>query len=166
MLPETVERLSTVPNIIGIKEATGDLQRAREVLDRVQGLGEVFSAQLLGTHLRALGEDCAVLDARDVLVVGHGELGVDVDWESSADRLANTGKRAVGKQLEFELVRGDDIRQRHRLVAQKIRHLVEGRVQRLPQGLVRADLGQRLTHAGHPGVTGCRVDGKGLVATT
>ncbi|MCW3148388.1 4-hydroxy-tetrahydrodipicolinate synthase [Stutzerimonas stutzeri] len=35
MLPETVERLSRVPNIIGIKEATGDLQRGQEVLDRV-----------------------------------------------------------------------------------------------------------------------------------
>ncbi|MGK9065074.1 4-hydroxy-tetrahydrodipicolinate synthase [Stutzerimonas chloritidismutans] len=35
MLPETVERLSKVPNIIGIKEATGDLKRGREVLDRV-----------------------------------------------------------------------------------------------------------------------------------
>ncbi|HTO19720.1 MAG TPA: 4-hydroxy-tetrahydrodipicolinate synthase [Pseudomonas sp.] len=35
MLPETVERLARVPNIIGIKEATGDLQRAREVLERV-----------------------------------------------------------------------------------------------------------------------------------
>lgn len=35
MLPETVERLSRVPNIIGIKEATGDLKRGQEVLDRV-----------------------------------------------------------------------------------------------------------------------------------
>ena len=35
MKPETVERLSKVPNIIGIKEATGDLERGREVLDRV-----------------------------------------------------------------------------------------------------------------------------------
>ena len=59
-----------------------------EVLERVQGLGEVFSAQLLGRHLRALGHDCAVLDARDVLVVRHGELGVDVDWERSAANLA------------------------------------------------------------------------------
>ena len=40
-----------------------------EVLQRVQGLGEVCSAQLLGEYLRTLGEDCAVLDARDVLVV-------------------------------------------------------------------------------------------------
>jgi 4-hydroxy-tetrahydrodipicolinate synthase len=35
MLPDTVERLSKVANIIGIKEATGDLQRAQEILDRV-----------------------------------------------------------------------------------------------------------------------------------
>ncbi|MEG1454913.1 MAG: dihydrodipicolinate synthase family protein, partial [Comamonas sp.] len=29
MLPETVERLSSVPNIIGIKEATGNIERAQ-----------------------------------------------------------------------------------------------------------------------------------------
>ena len=35
MQAETVIRLSTVPNIIGIKEATGDLQRAKTILDGV-----------------------------------------------------------------------------------------------------------------------------------
>ncbi len=87
---ETVEwidaRFDQLAEVLAALAVIGELPR--EVLDRVQGLGEVFSAQLLGTHLRALGEDCAVLDARDVLVVGHGELGVDVDWEASADRLA------------------------------------------------------------------------------
>jgi 4-hydroxy-tetrahydrodipicolinate synthase len=34
MLPETVERLSAVPNIIGIKEATGNLERVREIRQR------------------------------------------------------------------------------------------------------------------------------------
>ncbi|QNR95989.1 bifunctional aspartate kinase/homoserine dehydrogenase I [Stenotrophomonas sp. 169] len=58
-----------------------------DVLDRVQGLGEVCSAHLLGHHFLAIGEDCAVLDAREVLVVEHGELGVNVDWETSAARL-------------------------------------------------------------------------------
>jgi 4-hydroxy-tetrahydrodipicolinate synthase len=33
MLPETVARLAEIPNIIGIKEATGDLQRGQQVLD-------------------------------------------------------------------------------------------------------------------------------------
>lgn len=59
-----------------------------EVLDRVQGLGEVFSARLLGDHLRTRGEEVAVLDARDVLVAERGELGVEVDWDASAERLA------------------------------------------------------------------------------
>src|SRR5690606_3937376 len=35
MKPETVERLSKVSNIIGVKEATGDMTRAQEILDRV-----------------------------------------------------------------------------------------------------------------------------------
>ena len=79
-------RFDQLAEVLAALAVIGELPR--EVLDRVQGLGEVFSAQLLGTHLRALGEDCAVLDARDVLVVGHGELGVDVDWDASAGRLA------------------------------------------------------------------------------
>ena len=33
MLPETVARLAEVPNIVGIKEATGDLERGKAVLD-------------------------------------------------------------------------------------------------------------------------------------
>ncbi len=34
LLPETVARLANIPNIVGIKEATGDLQRAKELLER------------------------------------------------------------------------------------------------------------------------------------
>ncbi|MCW9057352.1 MAG: 4-hydroxy-tetrahydrodipicolinate synthase [Gammaproteobacteria bacterium] len=34
MLPETVERLSVISNIVGIKEASGNLDRAREILER------------------------------------------------------------------------------------------------------------------------------------
>lgn len=33
MLPETVARLAEIPNIVGIKEATGDLERGKAVLD-------------------------------------------------------------------------------------------------------------------------------------
>ena len=56
-------------------------------LARVHGLGEVWSARLLGAALAAQGSNAAVLDARDVLVVGRNELGVAVDWETSAARL-------------------------------------------------------------------------------
>jgi aspartokinase/homoserine dehydrogenase 1 len=72
----------------------------REALELVQGLGEVYSARLLGAHLVAIGEDAAVLDARDVLVVRHGDLGVDVDWPTSQRKLAdwraaNAARRVV-----------------------------------------------------------------------
>ena len=62
---------------------------AREAVESVQGLGEVFSANLLRAHLVARGHACALLDAREILVVAHGELGVAVDWEASAARLAD-----------------------------------------------------------------------------
>ncbi|MCF6189809.1 MAG: 4-hydroxy-tetrahydrodipicolinate synthase [Cocleimonas sp.] len=34
MLPETVERLSSISNIVAIKEASGSLERAKDILDR------------------------------------------------------------------------------------------------------------------------------------
>ncbi|MBB5208568.1 bifunctional aspartate kinase/homoserine dehydrogenase I [Chiayiivirga flava] len=57
-------------------------------LARVHGLGEVWSARLLADALRAAGDDVAVLDARNVMEVGRNELGVVVDWDASARRLA------------------------------------------------------------------------------
>ena len=59
-----------------------------EAMELVQGLGEVYSSRLLADHLRHAGHDCACLDAREVLVVAHGELGVSVDWETSQTQLA------------------------------------------------------------------------------
>lgn len=61
---------------------------SREALELVQGLGEVYSARMLADFLRAGGDDCACLDARDVLVVAQGELGVSVDWPRSSDNLS------------------------------------------------------------------------------
>jgi len=43
MLPVTVGRLAGIKNIIGIKEATGDLQRGREVLEVCAGKMVVYS---------------------------------------------------------------------------------------------------------------------------
>ncbi|MFI8570970.1 bifunctional aspartate kinase/homoserine dehydrogenase I [Stenotrophomonas bentonitica] len=80
------QRFDQLAEVLGALAVIGGLPT--EVLDRVQGMGEVYSAQLLGRYLQTLGEDCAVLDARDVLVIERGELGVDVDWVRSAERLA------------------------------------------------------------------------------
>lgn len=43
MLPETVAKLASVSNIIGIKEATGDLQRLQTILNLCQGKLDVYS---------------------------------------------------------------------------------------------------------------------------
>jgi len=43
MLPATVGSLAEIENIIGIKDATGDLQRGRELLDICAGRMEVYS---------------------------------------------------------------------------------------------------------------------------
>jgi 4-hydroxy-tetrahydrodipicolinate synthase len=43
MLPETVARLAGISNIVGLKEATGDLARAREILDLCDGQLDLYS---------------------------------------------------------------------------------------------------------------------------
>lgn len=63
MLPETVERLSKIANITGIKEATGDLQRAREILDRVSADFLVYS-----------GDDATAVEL--MLMGGKGNISV------------------------------------------------------------------------------------------
>ena len=63
MLPETVERLSAISNIVGIKEATGDLQRAREVIERVDGRMAVYS-----------GDDATAVEL--ILMGGKGTISV------------------------------------------------------------------------------------------
>ena len=54
---------------------------------QIQGLGEVWSSRLLQAALGGEPGGWARLDARDVLVVHPGELGIAVDWESSRERL-------------------------------------------------------------------------------
>ena len=43
LLPETVERLARIPNIVGIKEATGKLERAAEIQRRCGDRMDVYS---------------------------------------------------------------------------------------------------------------------------
>ena len=52
------------------------------------GLGEVWSSHLLHAALGGIAAGWERLDARDVLVVHAGELGMSVDWDASRERLA------------------------------------------------------------------------------
>jgi len=63
MLPETVERLSRISNIIGIKEATGNLQRAREIIDRCGNRLDLYS-----------GDDATALEC--ILLGAKGDISV------------------------------------------------------------------------------------------
>ncbi|MDX9688257.1 4-hydroxy-tetrahydrodipicolinate synthase [Halopseudomonas formosensis] len=63
MLPDTVVRLAEIDNIIGIKEATGDLQRARELIERVGDRMAVYS-----------GDDPTAVEL--ILMGGKGNISV------------------------------------------------------------------------------------------
>jgi len=75
---------------------------SQDLLDLVQGLGEVWSSLLLDAALRARGGASHWLDAREVLVVETGELGALVDWPTSQARFA----AAVPADVERVLVTG------------------------------------------------------------
>jgi len=63
MLPATVERLAVIPNIIGIKEATGNLDRAREIMRRCGDRFAVYS-----------GDDATAMEL--MLLGGRGNISV------------------------------------------------------------------------------------------
>ena len=63
MLPATVARLAQVPNIVGIKEATGKTERVREVKALVGDSFEIFSGE------DSIGCESILLGARGVISV-------------------------------------------------------------------------------------------------
>lgn len=63
LLPETVQRLADIPNIIGIKEATGDLERVREILLRCGDTIRVYA-----------GDDSTALEV--MMMGGKGVISV------------------------------------------------------------------------------------------
>ena len=63
MLPETIMRLSEIPNIVGVKEATGDLQRAAWLIENSPKTFAIYS-----------GDDHS---ARELMLLGgHGDISV------------------------------------------------------------------------------------------
>lgn len=80
MLPDTIARLSVVPNIIGVKEATGNLERAREVLDKVSADFLVYS-----------GDDPTAVEL--ILMGGKGNISVT----------ANVAPREMSEMCELAM---------------------------------------------------------------
>jgi 4-hydroxy-tetrahydrodipicolinate synthase len=95
MLPETVERLSKIDNIIGIKEATGDLQRAQDVLDRVSKDFLVYS-----------GDDATAVEL--MLLGGKGNISVTANVApramSDLCAAAMRGEAAIARAINDRLM--------------------------------------------------------------
>jgi len=95
MLPDTVVRLSTVPNIIGIKEATGKMDRAKEILDRVRKDFLVYS-----------GDDETAVEL--MLMGGKGNISVSANVApaevSKLCALAMSGKAEEARALNNQLM--------------------------------------------------------------
>lgn len=63
MLPETIERLSKISNIVGVKEATGDISRITDIISRCGNDFDVYS-----------GDDATAMDA--ILSGAKGDISV------------------------------------------------------------------------------------------
>lgn len=94
LLPSTVARLSTVPNIVGVKEATGRLERVRELID---GCGDEFALYS--------GDDASACEF--CLLGGHGVISVTANVAPKAMHdmcaAAAAGRRAEAKAIDERL---------------------------------------------------------------
>ena len=95
MLPETVERLAKLPNIIGIKEATGDIARITDIISRCGEDFEVYS-----------GDDATAMEA--ILSGARGDISVTANV-APADmhamcKAALEGDRATATQINDRLM--------------------------------------------------------------
>jgi len=96
LLPATIERLSTISNIVGIKEATGSMERAREIMDRCGDRLDVYS-----------GDDATAMEL--MLLGGKGNISVTANvapagmHELCTAALAGERSRAesINQQLEI-----------------------------------------------------------------
>lgn len=94
LLPDTVARLAQIDNIVGIKEATGDLARIREIKHRCPGDFAIYS-----------GEDW--LGMETMLAGGHGVISVTANVAPAAMhemcKLALSGDRAAAQAVDERL---------------------------------------------------------------
>ena len=95
MLPETVERLATISNIVGIKEATGDLARGQEILDRCGDKLDLYS-----------GDDATAMEL--ILAGAKGDISVTANVAPKAMHemcaAALRGDRAEAERINATLM--------------------------------------------------------------
>lgn len=95
MQPETVKRLSEIQQIIGIKEATGDLERLRQIQELVSDDFVLFS-----------GDDASAREF--ILQGGHGSISVTANVApaqyASMCELALEGKEEDAEQADRSLM--------------------------------------------------------------
>lgn len=94
MLPDTVLRLSSVKNIVGIKEATGNLARSAELIERLDGKMAVYS-----------GDDATAMEC--ILQGAKGNISVtaNVAPKLMADmcQAALAGNRQLAEELDAQM---------------------------------------------------------------
>ncbi|MES9858333.1 MAG: 4-hydroxy-tetrahydrodipicolinate synthase [Sedimenticola sp.] len=90
MLPETIGRLSEIPNIIGVKEATGDLQRVSQIRTRCGDEFDIFS-----------GDDATSREL--ILAGGQGTISV------TANIAPGAVSRMVAAALAGDAVQAEEI---------------------------------------------------------
>ena len=95
MLPETVARLADIANIVGIKEATGDLQRGKQIMDECGDKLDVYS-----------GDDASAMEL--ILMGAKGDISVTANvapklmHEMCAAALA--GNRETASRINERLI--------------------------------------------------------------
>ncbi|WP_455376816.1 4-hydroxy-tetrahydrodipicolinate synthase [Kaarinaea lacus] len=94
MLPETVARLAEIPNIVGIKEATGNMDRAKTILELCGDKLDVYS-----------GDDATALEL--ILLGGKGDISVTANVAPRAMhdmcRAAMKGDRETAEKINEPL---------------------------------------------------------------
>lgn len=94
MLPDTVARLANINNIIAVKEATGDLARAKEVLEKVDGKIDVYT-----------GDDATAMEC--ILLGAKGDISVTANVAPKAMSemcaAALAGDRATAEKIDATL---------------------------------------------------------------
>lgn len=95
MLPETVARLAEISNIVGIKEATGDQARGKEILDRCGDKLDLYS-----------GDDATAMEL--ILAGARGDISVTANVAPKAMHemcaAALAGDRAEAERLNTSLI--------------------------------------------------------------